>query len=111
MKKFPSEKPLQNVSKILPGQAGIGFAQGFLDVVHARQNYLQHRETEITKRIHIQKSTEIEIANIREKAHLLRDYFMLSFSERRLNFDRCFEMLDAGLNNENESPTVIHDVC
>jgi len=80
----------------------MGAAQGFLEIVKARERYLQLRETEITKRVEIQKNAEIEIANIREKSELLRDYFVMSFSERRENFDRCFQMLDAGLTNGNE---------
>lgn len=101
MTNLPISKSPKNLSKLVSGQNGIEFAQGFLEVVKARERYLQHRETEITRRVEIQKGAEIEIANIREKAQLLRDYFVMAFSERRENFDRCFKMLDAGLSCEN----------
>lgn len=91
----------KDLHKVVSGQDGTGFAQGFLEVVKARERYLQHRETEITKRVEIQKDAEIEITNIREKAQLLRDYFVMAFSERRENFDRCFKILDVGLSSEN----------
>ena len=101
MANLPIPKSSKDLGKLVSGQDGMGFAQGFLEVVKARERYLQHRETEITKRVEIQKNAEIEIANIREKAQLLRDYFEMAFSERRENFDRCFKMLDAGLSSEN----------
>lgn len=101
MTNLPIPKSSKDLGKLVSGQDGIGFAQGFLEVVKARERYFQHREVEITKRIEIQKKAEIEIANIREKAQLLRDYFVMAFSERRENFDRCFKMLDAGLSSEN----------
>ncbi len=101
MTNLPIPKSSKNLGKLVSAKDGIGFAQGFLEVVKAREAYFQHREIEISKRVEVQKNAEIEIANIREKAQLLREYFLMAFSERRENFERCFKMLDAGLSCDN----------
>ncbi len=77
-------------------------AQGLVDMWNARQNYLQQRETEKTRRIEIRAQADVEIARIREQAQLVREYFQLSFAERRDNFERSFTLLDAGLSAGNE---------
>ena len=100
--KFLASQPSKGLGKIVPGKDGLNIAQGFMEVVRARQQYLQIKEEELTKRTAIQKKAEIDIAEIREKSQLLRDYFIMSFSERRDNFDRCFNMLDAGLLSGND---------
>ncbi|WP_423680208.1 hypothetical protein [Undibacterium sp. WLHG33] len=96
---FPNS--LHSLGKIASKQDATNFVHAFLEVVKARERYLQHRETEITKRTHIRANAEIEITNIREKAQLLRDYFVMTFAERRENFDRCFQLLDAGMSSQN----------
>ncbi|MYN46722.1 hypothetical protein GTP23_16880 [Pseudoduganella sp. FT93W] len=96
---FPNS--LHNIAKKASKQDATNFVHAFLEVVKARERYLQHRETEITKRVHIRANAEIEISNIREKAQLLRDYFVMTFAERRENFDRCFQLLDAGMSSQN----------
>jgi len=68
-----------------------------------KRQYLQTKEMEKNKNGLIsKKNAEVEITNIREKAQLLREYFSMSFSERRENFDRCLSMMDAGLSSGNE---------
>lgn len=94
-------KPAKNLGKVVSKKDFGNLTQGFMEALKARERYLQHRESEITKRVEIQKYAEIEIADIREKAQLLRDYFSMSFSERRENFDRCFKMLDEGISSNN----------
>ena len=79
-----------------------GPVQGFVEVVQAWQQYLRIKETEKTKRVEIRAHAQVEITNIREKTQLLRDYFVMAFAERRENFDRCFQLLDAGLNSGND---------
>lgn len=102
MKKPPFPKSAKNLGRLVPPDAGLGIAQGFMEIIRTRYQYLQLKETEATKRIQIKKNAEIDIAEIREKAQLLRDYFVMSFAERRENFDRCLYMLDAGLNSGND---------
>lgn len=101
MARLPIPKPSKDPGKLVSGQGVIGSVQGFLEIVRAHERYLQHRETEITKRIEIEKNAEIEITKIRETTQLLRDYLEIAFSERRENIDRCFKMLDAGLSSGN----------
>lgn len=101
MTHLPIPKPSRDLGRLVSGQSVVGFAQGLLEIFEAHNRYLQHRETEITKRIEIEKNAEIEITKIRETTRLLRDYLEMAFSERRENIDRCFKMLDAGLSSGN----------
>ena len=102
MNKLTKLKIPENLDSLVAGQKGTEFARGFMEIVRARQQYKQHKETEISKRIQIQSNANIEIADIREKSQLLRDYLNMSFSERRISFDRVFLMLEKGLDSAND---------
>jgi hypothetical protein len=66
-------------------------------MVQAWHSYRQTREVEETKRIAIRARAEIEITRLKEQAQLMREYFQTIFAERRENFDRSFNLLEAGL--------------
>ena len=102
MKNLPTIKTPKNIATIVAGKNAPNPILGFIELINAQRQYLQTKEMEKTKRVDIQKNAEVEITNIREKAQLLREYFSMSFSERRENFDRCLSMMDAGLSSGNE---------
>lgn len=77
-------------------------AEGFLEIIKARQQYLSTREIEKTRRFEIQKLSEVELASIREQSAILQEYLQMTFIERRQNFDYCFSLLDKGLENDNQ---------
>lgn len=57
--KFLASQPSKGLGKIVPGKDGLNIAQGFMEVVRARQQYLQIKEEELTKRTAIQKKQKL----------------------------------------------------
>jgi len=87
-KKLPSKPPA-------PGL--VDASVGLVAMVQAWQSYQQTREVEETKRTAIRARAEIEIARLKEQAQLMRECFQMIFAERGENFDRSFNLLEAGL--------------
>jgi thioesterase domain-containing protein len=87
-KKLPSKPPV-------PGL--VDPSRGLVAMLDAWQSYRQTREVEETKRTAIRARAEIEITRLKEQAQLMREYFQTIFAERRENFDRSFNLLEAGL--------------
>jgi hypothetical protein len=87
-KKLPSKPPV-------PGL--VNPSGGLVAMLQAWHSYRQTREVEETKRIAIRAHAEVEIVRFREQAQLMRECFQMIFAERRENFDRSFNLLEAGL--------------
>ncbi|SNY41243.1 hypothetical protein SAMN06265827_12823 [Orenia metallireducens] len=66
-------------------------------------NLLKVREQETTKRHIIDKQAEVIIEKIRSERDNFQLYIEESFKERANNFDKCFELLDKGIENEDIS--------
>jgi hypothetical protein len=66
-------------------------------MVQAWHSYRQTCDVEETKRTAIRARAEIEITRLKEQAQLMRECFQTIFAERRENFDRSFNLLEAGL--------------
>jgi len=101
---MPNSNILNSSIKIgqsIPGQNLVSLLQVPVSAAREIFGFYQLRETEKTKRTEIKCNSDKEIAAIRENAQLLRDYFDKAFAERRENFDRFFQMLDAGLSSGN----------
>jgi len=83
--------------KVSPEQALEG-----LKILHEtyRANY-KVSEEEKTKREHITALKEAEIERIQANKEVLKDYFEKTFTERRINFDKMFDALDKGIENNN----------
>ncbi|MRJ03067.1 MAG: hypothetical protein C6I05_06400 [Epsilonproteobacteria bacterium] len=58
-------------------------------------------EEERTKRKEIKKRAEVAIEEIRSRRETMESYFTKAFSERRVIFERYFQLLDEGLAQDN----------
>lgn len=58
-------------------------------------------EEEVTKRHNITAMKEFEIEKIQAQKEVLKDYFEKTFSERKINFDKMFDLLDKGIASNN----------
>ena len=90
-------RSLLGKAKPTPQQAFEGL-KIFADVV--RENHRVTEEEE-TKRQNIAAMKEFEIEKIQAQKEVLKDYFEKTFAERKGNFDRMFEALDKGIENNN----------
>ncbi len=86
-----------NVLKPTPLQAFEGLTM-LLDI--AKENHKITQE-EQTKRTNINAMKEFEIEKIRAQKEVLKDYFEKTFIERRINFDKMFDILDRGIEENN----------
>lgn len=86
-----------NVLKPTPLQAFEGLTM-LLDI--AKENHKITQE-EQTKRTNINAMKEFEIEKIRAQKEVLKDYFEKTFTERRINFDKMFDVLDRGIEENN----------
>jgi len=86
-----------NILKPTPLQAFEGLTM-LLDI--AKENHKITQE-EQTKRTNINAMKEFEIEKIRAQKEVLKDYFEKTFIERRINFDKMFDILDRGIEENN----------
>ena len=84
-------------SKPTPQQAFEGL-KIFADTI--KENH-KVTEEETTKRDYISAMKEFEIKKIQAQKEVLKDYFEKTFTERRINFDKMFDALDKGIENNN----------
>jgi len=84
-------------SKPSPQQAFEGL-KIFADVIKENRKVT---EEEVTKRHNITAMKEFEIEKIQAQKEVLKDYFEKTFTERRINFDKMFNALDRGIENNN----------
>ena len=75
--------------------------EGLKMVLSALQENNKTTEQERTKRKYIEAQKEIEITRIKEQANFLKNSMNNSFSERRENFDKLFEVIDKSLDTNN----------
>jgi len=87
----------KSIPKPSPQQAFEGLKM-FADVV--KENY-KIREEETTKRHNITAMKEFEIEKIKAQKEVLKDYFEKTFSERKENFNKLFDVLDKGIESNN----------
>ncbi len=59
------------------------------------------RTEEKAKRAGIAELAEIRKSELKENANILRDYLTKTFKERRHNFDKFFQLLEDGLDENN----------
>lgn len=90
-------KSILGKSKPSPQQAFDGL-KVLMDV--AKENH-KVTEEEVTKRHNITALKDFEIKKIKAQKEVLKDYFEKTFTERRENFDRMFDALDKGIENNN----------
>lgn len=84
-------------TKPTPQQALEGLKM-FADVV--KENH-KIAEEERTKRHNITALKEFEIEKIQVQKEILKDYFEKTFTERQINFEKMFDALDKGIENNN----------
>jgi hypothetical protein len=70
----------------------------FADVV--KENH-EATEEEIIKLHNITAMKEFKIEKIQAQKEVLKDYLEKIFAERRINFDKMFDALDKGIENNN----------
>lgn len=90
-KKLPKNMPI----KVTP-----------VDAVSAISDLLSaYKENEITKReiAAINAKKEIMITDIKERYKFYRFVFENVFDERRQHMDKCFEIIDKGISDNNEN--------
>jgi len=94
------KKKLMNMlGKIKPSpQQALEGLKILLDI--AKENH-KTTEEETTKRHNITAMKEFEIEKIQAQKEVLKDYFEKIFSERKTNFDKMFDALDKGIENNN----------
>jgi hypothetical protein len=92
MKQFKGATPTPS-----PAQA----IEGFKILINAYKENHKVTEEEKTKRKNIAAMKEYEIEKIHAQKEVLKDYFEKTFAERRINFDKMFDSLDKGIENNN----------
>lgn len=92
------------VSKKLPKNTPIKISP--IDAVSAISDLISaYKENEITKReiAAINAKKEIMITDIKERYEFYRYVFNSVFDERRLHMNKCFEIIDKGISDNNEN--------
>jgi hypothetical protein len=91
----------EKVSKKVPALKAADALEGLKALVEAQKE--NHRVTEEQKTIRegIAAQKEIAIEEIRAKKEILLTYFDNIFEERRNNYQKFFEMLDKGIEDNN----------
>lgn len=62
-------------------------------------NYFRIRQEEKTKRHIMDKKTEVIIEYIRTERNNFKDYIEKIFTERAMNYEKFFDLLDKGIDN------------
>lgn len=75
--------------------------EGFNLLINAFKENHKVTEEETTKRHNISAIKEYEIEKIKVQKEIIKDYFEKTFSERKNNFQRMFDALDKGIENNN----------
>jgi len=75
--------------------------EGFKLLIDAYKENYKVTEEETTKRHNITAMKEYEIEKIKAQKEIIKDYFEKIFSERKNNFQRMFNALDKGIENNN----------
>lgn len=76
---------------------------GLKIVIDAYNNYKTTVEVENTKRKYIEADKEKFIAKINAQKEVIKDYFERAFTERKENFKQLFDLLDKGLESNNDT--------
>jgi len=82
------------VNAVNPGQV-------IRDITKAYSDYKIIREQEVTRRKGIQANKEVVLREIEAKREIILTYLERSFDERRTNFEKLFEVLDAAIEKDN----------
>ncbi|NPA56153.1 MAG: hypothetical protein GXO19_00305 [Epsilonproteobacteria bacterium] len=102
MKKVPMKTSPSSISSPVKGE---GASLAVVEVITTLFDMIKenHRvsEEERTKRKEIKKRAEVAIEEIRSRRETMESYFTKAFSERRVIFERYFQLLDEGLAQDN----------
>jgi predicted nuclease with TOPRIM domain len=78
-------------------------ADVFKTVVQSKADYEKTKEEETTKRLAIEKATEIHLANIKSKKETLESIAKSRFDERKKTIDRSFDVLERALDEDKDA--------
>lgn len=86
----------------IPANAVSAITSGSQNLINAWKDYAATRESEVTKRTHIEANRDVALAAIQAQAEVLKTLINQTFSEREKNFDQYFSLLDVGFANGND---------
>jgi len=92
---------MNRLKTTIPAPTPAQAIDGFKMLLNSFNENHKISEEEQTKRININAMKEYEIEKIKLQKEVIKDYFEKSFSERKSNFNRMFDALDKGIENNN----------
>lgn len=81
-------------------------ADVFKAVVESKRDYEKTKEEETTKRLAIEKATEIHLAKIKSNKETIEEISKTIFSERKNVIDKSFDVLERALDEDKDSVAI-----
>lgn len=78
----------------------------FKMVVESKRDYEKTKEEETTKRLAIEKSTEIHLAKIKSNKETVENISKAIFNERKNVIDKSFDVLERALDEDKDSVAI-----
>jgi hypothetical protein len=92
VKNIPAKAPLDPTSLV----------KGLLEMANVAKDYLNTRETEITKREEIRHNADVQIEKIRSQKEVFFKFIEVEYAERSKVYENLFEELDKGIEKGND---------
>lgn len=93
---------VSNLAKLATKTSPASALDGFNMLLNAHQEYTRIRETEHTKREAIKAWRDVEVNRTNQQVDVLKTYLKESFAERKEMIDSYFDILDKGIENNND---------
>ncbi|WP_434799201.1 hypothetical protein [Terrisporobacter vanillatitrophus] len=78
----------------------------FNKVVESKRDYEKTKEEETTKRLAIEKATEIHLAKIKSNKETVENISEAIFNERQKVIDKSFDVLERALDEDKDSVAI-----
>lgn len=75
-------------------------------VVESKRDYEKTKEEEATKRLAIEKATEIHLAKIKSNKETVENISKAIFNERKNAIDKSFEVLERALDEDKDAVAI-----
>lgn len=75
-------------------------------VVESKRDYEKTKEEETTKRLAIEKATEIHLAKIKSNKEMIENISKTIFNERKNVIDKSFDVLERALDEDKDSVAI-----
>ncbi|MGL4912841.1 MAG: hypothetical protein ACRC3Y_10485 [Romboutsia sp.] len=75
-------------------------------VVESKRDYEKTKEEETTKRLAIEKATEIHLAKIKSNKETVEEISKAIFSERKNVIDKSFDVLERALDEDKDTVAI-----